>query len=158
MGQVIGHSAGPTAFTETESTHSMLEKTCDEDGNVFVYVQANGALDAQDAVVIDETGQAQVASLTTTATALGDKIGVVNVAFADNEYGWAQVYGPATVNALANAAANATLNSTGTDGTLDDDATAGSEDIAGLVLTTANGGSTAAAACMLNYPTVGATN
>lgn len=143
--------------TTTSTDFALLEVASDEAGKEYVYVQANGALDAQDVVVIDETGQAVVANLTNTASAFGDRVGVVNVAFADNEYGWAQIYGPTTANVLASAAANATLNSTATDGTLDDDGGSGSEDIDGLVLTTANGGSTAAAACMLNYPTVGAT-
>lgn len=154
-GQVIGAA---TTLTTTAAEFEFLTRAKGQDGNDYLYIQANGALDAQDAVLIDEAGQAQVVSLTATATAFGDKVGVVNVAFADNEYGWAQISGATTVNALANAAANAAINSTATDGTLDDDGGVGSETIDGIVLTTANGGSTAAAACMLNYPTVGATN
>jgi hypothetical protein len=156
-GQSIGHSASPTAFTHTEAQFALLDVTQDEDGNEFLYVQANGALDAQDVVIVDETGQAVVASTTTSATAFGDKAGVVNIAFADNDYGWVQRSGPTTANVLANCAANTAINTTATDGTLDDDATSGAEVITGIALTTANGGSTAAAACMLNFPTVGAT-
>lgn len=146
------------ARTTTDAQFALLQLGMDHAGKEYLYVQANGALDAQDCVVIDEAGQAVVANLTNTATARGDRAGVVNAAFADNEHGWVQVSGVTTVNVLANAAANAVLNSTATDGTLDDDATADSENIDGLVLTTANGGSTAAAACILNHPVVGATN
>jgi hypothetical protein len=139
--------------------HSVNERYTDgKTGKEYVYVQASGAIDAQDAVVIDESGTAKVVNLTNTASAFGDRVGVANHAISDTYYAWVQVYGATTVNVLANCAANTTLNSTGTDGTLDDDGGAGSEDIDGIVLTTANGGATAAAACFLSYPTVGATN
>lgn len=72
-------------------------------------------------------------------------------------YGWVQVKGQATCSVLASAAANVRLNTTATAGSLDDDGTVGSMQVQGVYLTTANGGSTAAAACILNYPYVDVT-
>lgn len=72
-------------------------------------------------------------------------------------YGWFQTKGTATASVLASAAANARLNTTATAGSLDDDGTAGSMQVKGLYLTAANGGSTAATACILNYPFVDVT-
>ena len=158
MTTLIGGSDEFTVSTLDEGRGAAVGDIKTNEQGVFVYVQANGAIDAQDAVVINSDGQAIVVSNTNTASAFGDRVGVANVAFADNDYGYVQVYGVTTVNVLANAAANAQLNGTATDGTLDDDATAGSEDIVGLTLNAANGGSTAAVSCQLNYPYVGATN
>lgn len=127
-------------------------------GNEYMKVKANGAIDQYDAVVVDETLDAIVASLTTTATAFGQVVGVAMATAADNEDLWVQIGGVGVVNVLASCAANVVLNSTATDGQLDDDATAGSEDIAGIILTTACGGAAAATACVITNPTVGVTN
>lgn len=157
-GQVIGHSGGSGGFAETDPTHTLLERSHDEAGNEYVYVQASGAIDQYDCVVVDEAGQAASATVTTTATAFGDMAGAPQVALADNEYGWVQIFGVGEVNVLISCAANIAINSTATAGTLDDDATSGAEVIAGITLTVAEGGSgTDSIACQFNYPTVGAT-
>lgn len=123
------------------------------DGKEYMWVQANGAITGAGYVcTVDESFQA--AMLSTSNDAGGDLVGVPGVAFADNDYGWVQVQGPCVVRVAASAAANVGLNTTATAGQLDDDGTAGSFDIVGLVLTTANGGAAATAAAMLNYPTV----
>ncbi len=145
------------SVTETSPTFALGTNVA-KDGKVYTYVQASGALSQYDAVIIDEAGQAVTASLTTSASAFGDRVGVIAVDFADNDYGWAQVYGVATVNVLANCAANAVLNTTGTAGQLDDDQGVGSEDVDGIVLTTAAGGSAASVAAFINWAAVGATN
>ena len=63
-----------------------------------------------------------------------------------------------SVRTLASAAKGTRLNSTGTAGAVDDDGTAGSEAIDGLVLGTATGGAAATNAdAIFSYPTVGAT-
>lgn len=127
----------------------------DGSGNTFVYVQANGAITgAGYACVIDETFQA--AMLSTSNDDFGDKVGIPRAAFADNDYGWLQIYGVSTVLVAATVSANTLLMTTSTAGQLEDTATGVSVD--GVVLTTANGGGGAAAtACVLNWPTVGAT-
>ncbi len=77
---------------------------------------------------------------------------------ADNEYGWFQIYGKGSVRTLASAAKGTQLNSTATGGAVDDDATAGSESISGLVLGTATGGAAATNAdALFSYPVVGRT-
>jgi hypothetical protein len=127
-------------------------------GAVYVYAQANGAIDVYDACILDEDGQAIVASVTTSAAAFGDRVGAAQATLANDEYGWFQVYGKGSVNVLASAAANKVLNTTGTDGQLDDDATVGAEVIGGLILGTAQPASAGANAdAFFNWPTVGAT-
>jgi len=157
MGRI---GANPELRT-TSADFALLDKHTDEDGRVWLYVQADGVIVVNAACVITEAGQAAEASLTTTATARGDAVGIATAAFADDEYGWLCVYGTGTdvlVLVAASAAANVPLNSTATDGTLDDDAGVGSETIDGLVIITADGGSGSAIQAELNWPTVGATN
>lgn len=129
---------------------------------MYVSVAASTALSAGAVVLINSSGVV-VGTTTTTTTpgnAAGPRVGVVVAAVSSSpsvQYFWVQIYGVGSVLVLANAAANTQLNSTATSGTLDDDATAGSEVIDGIRLTTANGGSTAATACYINYPFVGRT-
>lgn len=125
------------------------------DGKEYIFVQANGAIVANDVVFIDEAFQADQLETTVSATAFGQAVGVAGVAFADNDYGWVQIYGACTVNVGASAATNTALNTTATAGRVDDDATTGAEVVSGLVTTAAE--SSNAAAGWLNYPTVGAT-
>ncbi len=88
----------------------------------------------------------------------GSRVGVAMAAITNGGYGWLQVYGKGPVRTLASAAAGTRLNSTTTAGTLDDDGTAGTRAINGVVLGTATGGSPATNTdAYLAYPTVGAT-
>jgi hypothetical protein len=125
---------------------------------IYLYVIANGAITG-DGYVCDVDGSsydAAMSSTTTTApgTGAGKAAGVARAAFADNDYGWLQVYGPGTVRVAASAAAYTLLNSTATAGQIDDDATAGAEVIAGIVLDVANGGSAGTAAGWIQWPRV----
>ena len=123
------------------------------DGKEYVYVQADGAITGAGYVVtISETYQAKMAS--TSNDDLGDLVGVAGAAFADNDYGFVQVKGPANIQVAASAAAYTQLNTTSTAGQIDD-AVAGAN-VNGIVLTTANGASAGTAAGVLNYPTIGA--
>ena len=124
-------------------------------GKEYVYVQANGALAAGDVAQLDETYQATPITLTTSAAAIGDLVGVAEGAFTDNQYGWVQIKGACSVSVNTGAAANTKLNTTATGGELDDDATSGAETILGLVTTAAESGGLAAG--MLNYPMIDAT-
>lgn len=127
----------------------------DDAGKEYVYVQANGAIVANDVVIITEAYQADQIDTTNSAGALGDRVGVSPAAFADNDYGWVQVKGPCTINVATSAAANTKLNTTATAGRVDDDATAGAETIHGLYTTGAE--SSNAAAGILVYPFIDAT-
>lgn len=101
--------------------------------------------------------------LSTSNDARGNLVGVAVSAIPGTTgtvtgYGWAQVKGQATASVLTLAAANVRLNTTATAGSLDDDGTAGSMQVQGIYLTTANsGGTTAATACIMNYPFVDVT-
>lgn len=158
----IGQNAVGASFTETFTAGTAVKvyppfllgtRMKGDDGTEWMFVQANGAITGAGYVcTVDETFQA--AMISTSNDAGGDLVGVAGTDFADNDYGWVQVLGACVVRVAANAAANVGLNTTATAGQLDDDGTAGSFDINGLVLTTANGGAAATAAAMLNYPSV----
>ncbi len=127
----------------------------------FVYGRAAGAVTAFFACVEATGFDFAMASTTNTAAGQsghGSRIGVAQAGLADNEYGWFQVYGKGSVRTLASAAKGTRLNTTATAGALDDDGTAGSEAIVGLVLGTATGAAAAVNTdAVFNYPTVGAT-
>ena len=128
----------------------------------FIYGRANGAVTAVGYVCVEETGfdfaMINVTKTTPGTAGFGSRVAVAQAALADNEYGWFQVYGKGSVRTLASAAKGTRLNTTATDGALDDDGTAGSEAIFGIVLGTATGGTAATNAdAIIVYPTVGTT-
>ena len=153
----IGQNALGTDFAETSTTKLFKLGTIrwSDDGKAYIYCQANGAITGDGyAVVIDEAFQA--ALLTTSNDTLGDKVGVADVAFADNEYGWIQIYGPCGIRSAASAAANTRLIATATGGEIDDGSpAAGAMYIDGMILGAATGGSAAVnASGSLNWPTI----
>lgn len=153
---VGGNATLPSSDPQTEGkAFGLGDRWCTHDGKEYVYVQADGAISANDVVIITEAYQADQIDTTNSASAFGDMVGVADAAFADDDYGWVQVKGPCTINVATSCAANTELNSTGTAGRVDDDATAGAEVVVGLVTTGAE--SSNAAAGMLIYPRVGAT-
>lgn len=128
----------------------------------FVYGRAAGAITGAGYLCVEATGfDFAMASTTTTAPGAsgpGSRCGAAQVALADNEYGWFQIFGKGSVRTLASAAKGTRLNSTATAGAVDDDGTAGSEQILGLVVQTATGGAAATNAdAMFAYPVVGVT-
>lgn len=128
----------------------------------FVYGRADGAVTAAGYLCAEETGFDFKMIDTTVSTpgtsGPGTRVGAAQAALADNEYGWFQVYGKGSVRTLASAAKGTRLNTTATSGAVDDDGTAGSESILGLVLYTATGGVAATNAdAMFSYPVVGLT-
>lgn len=128
----------------------------------FIYGRANGAVTAVGYVCVEETGfdfaMINVTKTTPGTAGFGSRVGVAQAALADNEYGWFQIYGKGSVRTLGLAAKGTRLNTTATNGALDDDATAGSEAVFGIVLGTATGASEATNAdAIINYPSVGTT-
>lgn len=127
----------------------------------FIYGRAKGAITGLGYVCVETTGfdfAMVTVTLTTAGTAgHGSRLAVPQAALADNEYGWFQVYGKGTIRTTGAAAIGTRLNTTGTAGTVDDDAGSGSEAIFGLVLLTATGGAAAGSDAMLSYPVVGTT-
>lgn len=121
-------------------------------GAEWMFVQFGGAVTGPGFVCqIDENFSAVMVS--TANDAGGDMIGVASVAHASGSFGWLQVLGPCQVQVAASAAANVRLNTTATAGQIDDDGTAGSFAILGLVLTTARAASAGLAPGLLSYPT-----
>lgn len=131
-----------------------------QDGQEYMLVLANGAVVAGDVCLLAaaNTYDATPITLALSGAAFGRKCVVSQVVAADNEFFWGLVNGRGNVLVLASAAANAQLNTTATGGSLDDDATAGSEDITGIALEAADSGSGGVVSAHITYPTVGATN
>lgn len=128
----------------------------------FIYGRADGAITGAGYLCVEETGfDFIMTTLTTTAPGAsgpGSRCGAAQAVMSDNQYGWFQIYGKGSVRTLASAAKGTQLNSTATGGAIDDDATAGSESISGLVLGTATGGAAATNAdALFSYPVVGRT-
>lgn len=128
----------------------------------FVYGRANGAVTGLGYACLEQTGFDFIMADTTQsapgASGPGTRVGAAQAALADNEYGWFQIYGKGSIRTLASAAKGTRLNTTGTAGALDDDGTASSEQIIGLVIMTATGGAAATNAdAMFTYPVVGIT-
>lgn len=133
-------NVNPTFVTDTQVAN-LGEKFTSHDGKEYLYCQANGVVTGDGYVVaIDESFQA--AALTTSNDVEGDKVGVAEAAFADNEYGWFQVYGACGIRTEQDAAANAFLGATSDAGQIDDAAATGLY-IANMILGTATGGADA---------------
>lgn len=128
----------------------------------YIYGRASGAVTGLGYVVVESSGNI-FQHITTANTAPGQnghgaRVGVAQAAMATNQYGWFQVYGKASLRTLALAARGTRLNTTATAGVVDDDGTASSRAVNGVVLGTATGASEATNAdAYLSYPTVGAT-
>ena len=125
----------------------------------FIYVKTIEAITAAGyMVVFDDPDNAEMADTTSSAPGTkgpGSRAGAAMAAIASGGFGWLQVYGKGSVRTLASAAKGTQLNTTATAGALDDDATAGSEVISGVVLGTATGGAEATNSdAFFSYPTV----
>jgi len=127
--------------TSTTQTFALGTEVSASDGNIYRYVKANGALALGAACVLDEAEEA-TETLTANLGAVPASLVFPQVAFADNEYGWAVIRGTNfLVKALTLCAADVRLYTTATAGCVDDTAT---ELIQGLRLNSVVGGVTAA--------------
>ena len=90
---VIGVSLTDTPSDNTLGSggHALGTRVTVSDGGEAIFVQANGAITAYDAVGIDEDYQA--AALTKAMADDGWMIGFAQVAFADNDFGWVHIKG-----------------------------------------------------------------
>jgi len=125
----------------------------------YMYVKDSGSGITGDGYVVDidvSTFFAVMSTTTTTApgTGAGKPVGVARSAWTASYFGWVQIYGPGVIRTAASAAAYTRLNSTATAGQVDDDATASSEIIEGLVLDVATGGAAATTAGFIQWPKV----
>ena len=143
---------------DTTAEFEVGSRTSGNEGSVYIYCQADGAITGDGYVVLmDQTHQADMIDLTNSAAAFGQQVGVAKAVFADNEFGWIQVAGIANVRVDASAVLNAVLNTTAVSGELDDDGTAGSEDVDRIIINTTNGGAAGLIEGTLTFGTVGAT-
>lgn len=123
------------------------------DGSVWMYVQANGAITQYSYACIDTSFQCRIG--TKALVDQGQEICVAQIAFADNDLGWVLIKSTGSqykVNVLISCTASVLLSTTGTAGFLDDTAaTATQTTIMGLQLqasATASGGY----AMIANFP------
>ncbi|MEC9266715.1 MAG: hypothetical protein VX464_11700 [Pseudomonadota bacterium] len=124
------------AGTTTDAKFGLGDKHVDHLGRTWVYVQAAEALTQYDFVGIDE----DYAASQLTATEAGDGwfIGVAQVAFSADEYGWIVCQGAngITARVAASCAADVALYTTATAGVVDDATT--TTKIDGVVAVAAN--------------------
>lgn len=153
---MIGYDVETTVADFDEGNGFALgDIVCLPNGKKYVYVQASGAITGDGYVCsIDEAYQAVMVDTDTAATvAEGQLVGVAETAFANDEYGWLQIYGACGVRTLALAAANVKLSATATAGAVDDGGVTGGNYIDGMVVNTATGAAAAVnATCFLNHP------
>lgn len=154
---VIGAQPATTlTLTEAQQggkSFALGDRYTNYDHKEYVYCQATTACAAATVCSISELYAA--AQLGTANDAYGGIVGVPEVAVAAASFGWFQIKGPALIQVLASAAAGARLNTTGTAGFLDDDGTALSFPVTGVVLTAARAASNGTALAVLNYPMQG---
>lgn len=94
MSHLIGFSPDVTTTAAADfgaKDFAVLQRTEDDAGNSWLYVQASGSIDKYDGVTVDEAGQAT--KIAKAGVDDNHKVGVARVAFADNDYGWVQVRG-----------------------------------------------------------------
>ena len=107
----------------TTPLHGLLQKMTSHDGKEWVYLQADGAVQTGRVVTIGITGQADRAA---DAADYGP-LAVAAQDFADNEYGWFQVYGACQLDADGDVSAGDDISvDDGTDGEVTATATADS--------------------------------
>ena len=133
----------------------------DDGTQLFVYGHASEILTAVGYLCLFSSSyEVQMVDTTSSAPGVGAglRVGAAMAAFADNEFGWFQVYGKGSVRTLASAAVGTELTSSATPGAVDDATTSGLEVIDGLSLGTASGGAAETNAdAYFNFPYVGRT-
>ena len=151
--RIIGIQPDKAATTEAE--FGVGSMGMDDDSNVYIYCQAGAACGQYDACEI--SGGNEI-SPTDNGGVRGTRIGVPQVAVADDSYAWVQVYGAGRVNVKASAAANTLLYTHASAGHLEDAETASNaSDVAErILLTTARAASDGDAPCFMHWPAIGA--
>jgi hypothetical protein len=102
-------------------TPGLTDEAFLHDNSKWVFVSASASITSYQLVAINSAG---VALAATSALALaGQKCGVAQAAISSGSYGWVQVKGNMTVNALQTCSSSTVLYTTGTAGAVDDTAT-----------------------------------
>ena len=87
-------------------------------GGMYIAVKADGAIAQYDACVME--GGYAIDQLNAGAADIGNVICIPQVAIADDEYGWALIFGTGTARAGAAVAVGGQVSAHATDGRLDD--------------------------------------
>lgn len=127
------------------------------DATIWVFVQAGAAISQYAFVAIDENFQAQ--PITGARVTEGQRVGVAQVAFADNEFGWVAISGSGSIKGLVRSSCASGVplyTDVSGAGFLDDSATATQALIEGVVILTTQSSSTAqegsGVSLILSYP------
>lgn len=144
-------TATPTDSSAGEPMFTVGQTVTTQDASVYQYVHANGAIAQYDFVGIDENGEA--AKITKAMADDGWQVGVAQVAFTDNDYGWAAIRGSnISGNVLASCAADSAVYTSATAGSLDD-TSASQTKIDGVVcVASRTSGSAGSVEVLLTYP------
>lgn len=127
---VVSTSANPDAG----QVFALGDTITDGSNNRYMFVSASTSITSYQAVKIFQSNN-YASPLTETLAATGGRIGVARVnGISSGSWGWVQIYGACTVNALSTCASNAVLYATATAGSVDD---AGTTKINGLIATAA---------------------
>lgn len=155
---MIGYDVDQTYSDLTEGKGFNLgDRVQTPEGKEYVFVQASGAITGDGYVVsITSAYQAAMVDTDTASTVVqGLSVGVAETAFADDEYGWVQIYGACGIRTEQDAAANGKLGPTADAGQVDDAGSVGSKYFEGMYLGTATGGADAVNTTgRLMYPTI----
>lgn len=134
---------------------------CDHEGNVYIYLEADGTIDASDCVIIHEDygTEAITTTLAAAGTGQGKRVAVSPPStrsqdIAVGDFYWGQVLGKAAggVNVAASTAKFTQLYTSATAGTLDDSFVSAGKVLGIVTTTTATGTGAQAEVCVINWP------
>lgn len=126
------------------------DRRTDHAGNTWVYVQASASLTAYDAVRVKADYKAAQLTIDTGKQAV--EVAFAQTAFDVGDYGWVMTTGRPSIRLAADCDKELALYATATGGVLDDATT--STMIQGVVCTTSVTGTTTAATCVAQFPTI----
>lgn len=134
---------------------------CDEQGNYYRYIQVDstGASAQGQSLLLDPSDwlDADLLDATNGAGAYGQPVGITGGAITADYYAWVGIQGQFEVLVAANCAADAKVYNTATAGTIDDAATSGLEQVLGINITEAAGGSAGLVTAYIDHPSIGDT-
>lgn len=148
-----GAVVGALTDIDTSARNTVGARRIDADGKEYVYLKGVASTEVGFVVTYDEAGQTALIDTDTAATCKGP-VAVAMAAVLANQFGWYQVFGSASVQAISGggAADNAIVYATATAGEVDDVAIANCQ-IVGAVFRSAE--SAGLATVQLNYPWIG---
>lgn len=135
MGYIIGVSTSE-AYSANDNNiqgkgFGVLDSYISANGSRYVHVLSSDTIAQFDVIAITSAG---VASRLTTVNAIAaNRIAVAQATLSSGYFGWGQILGPTSINALSTCSAGVALYATGTAGAIDDGPTTNTK-IAGIQL------------------------